>query len=54
LKRDNLDWQQHRLRVYGKGGPYGGIRLTRDSWSTTIAIQKRPECLSLEAAASGA
>ncbi len=23
LKRDNLDWQQHRIRVYGKGGPYG-------------------------------
>ena len=23
LKRDNLDWHQHRLRVYGKGGPYG-------------------------------
>ena len=31
-----------------------GIRLTRDSWNTTIVTQKRPECPSLEAAASGA
>jgi integrase/recombinase XerD len=23
LKKDNLDWQAHRLMVYGKGGPYG-------------------------------
>jgi integrase/recombinase XerD len=23
LKKDNLDWQGHRLMVYGKGGPYG-------------------------------
>jgi len=23
LKRDNLDWQGHRLMIYGKGGPYG-------------------------------
>ena len=23
LKRDNMDWQAHRLTVYGKGGPYG-------------------------------
>src|SRR5260370_7316670 len=22
LKKDNLDWQGHRLMVYGKGGPY--------------------------------
>jgi hypothetical protein len=31
-----------------------GIRLTRDSWNTTIVTQKRPECPSLEATASGA
>src|ERR1051325_3066155 len=23
LTRDNLDWQLHRLTIYGKGGPYG-------------------------------
>ncbi|NOY48045.1 MAG: site-specific integrase [Chlorobi bacterium] len=23
LKKDNIDWQAHRLTVYGKGGPYG-------------------------------
>ena len=23
LTKDNLDWQGHRLMVYGKGGPYG-------------------------------
>jgi integrase/recombinase XerD len=23
LRKDNLDWQNHRLTVYGKGGPYG-------------------------------
>lgn len=23
LKKDNLDWQSHRLMIYGKGGPYG-------------------------------
>lgn len=23
LTRDNIDWQGHRLTIYGKGGPYG-------------------------------
>jgi len=23
LTRQHLDWQQHRLMIYGKGGPYG-------------------------------
>jgi len=23
LKRSNIDWQGHRLMIYGKGGPYG-------------------------------
>ncbi len=23
LTRDNIDWQTHRLTIYGKGGPYG-------------------------------
>src|SRR5262245_10931514 len=23
LTKDNIDWQTHRLMIYGKGGPYG-------------------------------
>ena len=23
LTKDNIDWQTHRLTIYGKGGPYG-------------------------------
>jgi integrase/recombinase XerD len=23
LRKDNVDWQMHRLMIYGKGGPYG-------------------------------
>lgn len=23
MKKTNLDWQTHRIMVYGKGGPYG-------------------------------
>jgi integrase/recombinase XerD len=23
LKKENLDWQGHRIMIYGKGGPYG-------------------------------
>jgi integrase/recombinase XerD len=23
LNRQQIDWQQHRLMIYGKGGPYG-------------------------------
>lgn len=23
LTKDNLDWQMHRVMIYGKGGPYG-------------------------------
>jgi integrase/recombinase XerD len=23
LTKDNIDWQSHRLTIYGKGGPYG-------------------------------
>ncbi len=23
LSKDNIDWQSHRLMIYGKGGPYG-------------------------------
>lgn len=23
LTKENLDWQMHRLMIYGKGGPYG-------------------------------
>jgi integrase len=26
LKKDNIDWQDHRLMIYGKGGPYGSSR----------------------------
>ena len=25
LTKDNLDWQNHRLMIYGKGGPYGKL-----------------------------
>jgi integrase/recombinase XerD len=28
LTRDKVDWQTHRLMIYGKGGPYG----TRSKW----------------------
>ncbi len=43
LKRDNLDWQQHRLRVYGEGGPYGRL-LGHDHLSTTeIYLNLSPE-----------
>lgn len=23
LNKNNIDWQNHRLMIYGKGGPYG-------------------------------
>ena len=23
LSKDNIDWQNHRLTIYSKGGPYG-------------------------------
>src|SRR5919205_21425 len=29
LNRDNLDWQNHRLMIYGKGGPYGKLSKRR-------------------------
>jgi integrase/recombinase XerD len=29
LTRSNLDWQTHRLMVYGKGGPYGNASKRR-------------------------
>ncbi len=29
LTQDNLDWQQHRLMIYGKGGPYGNLSKRR-------------------------
>ena len=29
LTKDNLDWQQHRLMIYGKGGPYGKLSKRR-------------------------
>jgi len=29
LKKDNIDWQGHRLMVYGKGGPYGSATKRR-------------------------
>jgi len=25
LTKDNIDWQNHRLMIYGKGGPYGKV-----------------------------
>jgi integrase/recombinase XerD len=29
LTRDHLDWQHHRLMIYGKGGPYGKLSKRR-------------------------
>src|SRR5919106_6304604 len=29
LTKDNLDWQHHRLMIYGKGGPYGKLSKRR-------------------------
>ncbi len=29
LTQDNLDWQQHRLMIYGKGEPYGKLSKRR-------------------------
>jgi integrase/recombinase XerD len=29
LNRDNVDWQNHRLMIYGKGGPYGKLSKRR-------------------------
>jgi integrase/recombinase XerD len=29
LTKDNLDWQNHRLMIYGKGGPYGNLSKRR-------------------------
>ena len=29
LQKDNIDWQGHRLMVYGKGGPYGSATKRR-------------------------
>ena len=25
LTKENLDWQNHRFMIYGKGGPYGKL-----------------------------
>ncbi len=29
LNKDNLDWQNHRLMIYGKGGSYGKLSKRR-------------------------
>src|SRR5713101_6456232 len=29
LTRDDIDWQGHRLTIYGKGGPYGSASKRR-------------------------
>jgi integrase/recombinase XerD len=29
LTKDNVDWQNHRLMIYGKGGPYGKLSKRR-------------------------
>lgn len=29
LNKDNVDWQNHRLMIYGKGGPYGKLSKRR-------------------------
>src|SRR5262245_50879332 len=38
LKKENLDWQGHRLMIYGKGGPYG-LRSKRRVIPLTARIQ---------------
>ncbi len=32
LARDNIEWQQRRLTIYGKGGPYGKKTKRRVVW----------------------
>ena len=40
LKRANLDWQTHRLMIYGKGGPYGvGSLLPETEIQTDINLE---------------
>lgn len=29
LKKENIDWQAHRLMIYGKAGPYGSLSKRR-------------------------
>jgi integrase/recombinase XerD len=29
LKKTNIDWERHRITVYGKGGPYGPMSRCR-------------------------
>ena len=38
LSRDNIDWQGHRITIYGKGGPYG-TRSKRQVVPMTSRIQ---------------
>lgn len=38
LKKDNIDWQGHRLVIYGKGGPYGS-RTKRRIIPLTVRVQ---------------
>ena len=38
LKRANLDWQTHRLMIYGKGGPFG-TKSKRRVIPLTVRIQ---------------
>jgi integrase/recombinase XerD len=53
LTRENLDWQMHRLMIYGKGGPYmeqnqsvvsfpyclASSRCSKDTWQCTISSE---------------
>src|SRR4029450_3715375 len=40
LRKDHLDWQNHRLMIYGKGGPYGARSKRR-----LIPLSPRPQVL---------
>lgn len=39
LTKNNIDWQNHRLTIYGKGGPYGKLSRRRVI-PLTIRLQK--------------
>ena len=40
LTKNDLDWQRHRLTVYGKGGPYGSTSRRR-----TVPLSSRAQPL---------
>jgi integrase len=43
LTKDNLDWQNHRLMIYGKGGIYGKLSSGIPFQSPVFRSAYRPE-----------